>query len=46
MITLSRRVFNRLCRRAEWSSGSGPFAVLAHCNVLTITCHSTIDAKQ
>ena len=28
-------------KEAEWISGDGPYALLAHCGVLTVTLHPT-----
>ena len=34
----------RKWRKAEWIEGDGPFALLAHCDVLTISLHMTIES--
>lgn len=34
----------RLWPRAEWICGRGPYALLAHCSVLTVTLHQTMDS--
>ena len=40
----------RIWPQAEWITGEGPFALLAHCRVLTITLHQDLaraeQAKQ
>jgi len=33
-------------RRAEWITGKGPFAVLAHCRVLTVTLWTSLEKAQ
>ena len=30
--------------RAAWIAGRGPFALLAHCSVLTVTLHETLES--
>ncbi len=33
-------------RRAEWISGNGAYATLAHCRVLTVELHQTLDTAR
>lgn len=33
-------------KRAVWVTGEGPFAVLAHCRVLSVTLHKTPEAAE
>ena len=33
-------------KKAEWVSGEGPFAVLAHCRALTVTLHKTREKAE
>ncbi len=33
-------------KRAEWVTGEGPYAVLAHCRVLTLTLHDTAEKAE
>jgi hypothetical protein len=33
-------------RRAAWITGKGPFAVLAHCRVLTVTLWTSLEKAQ
>lgn len=33
-------------QRAEWISGSGPFALLAHCGLLTVTLWETQEEAE
>ncbi len=33
-------------KRAAWVSGAGPYALLAHCQVLTVTLHRTAEAAE
>lgn len=35
------KAHKRWGKKAEWIQGDGPFAVLAHCRVLTVTLHAT-----
>jgi hypothetical protein len=35
-----------LYRRAEWINGEGPYAVLAHCRVLTVTLWKNLPAAE
>ena len=39
-----RAVARCIWPRAEWIEGEGPFALLAHCRVLTITLYADADA--
>jgi hypothetical protein len=41
----NRRAWNRW-RRARWIDGNGPFALLAHCEVLTVTLHETLEEAE
>lgn len=36
----------RRWRKAEWIAGEGPYALLAHCGVLTITLHGTREQAE
>lgn len=40
--TLAKCMF----RRAAWITGSGPYALLAWCDVLTVTLHATPEDAQ
>jgi hypothetical protein len=42
----SRTLAKCMFPRAEWVSGRGEFATLAHCRVLTIELHETIEKAQ
>ena len=36
----------RRWKKAEWIDGEGPYAVLAHCRVLSISLHETQEAAE
>jgi hypothetical protein len=33
-------------KRAEWITGDGPYALLAHCRVLTVTLHQRPETAE
>jgi hypothetical protein len=41
-----RAFANCVWPRAEWILGEGPFALLAHCSVLTVTLHTTLESAE
>ena len=41
-----RAIAKRRYKRIEWITGSGPFALLAHCRVLTITLWKTKEEAE
>jgi len=45
VIDWNRRAWTRW-RRARWIDGNGPFALLAHCDVLTVTLHATVEEAE
>ena len=46
----THRSYNALARciwrKAEWISGNGEYASLAHCGVLTVELHKTLESVQ
>jgi hypothetical protein len=42
----SHRLAKRLWKRAAWIHGDGPIAVIAYCNVTTVTLHSDPEVAR
>lgn len=45
-LSMFRRTALIRWRRAAWIDGDGPFALLAHCRVLTVTLHATRERAE
>lgn len=44
--TWQKEAKRRWGRKAEWITGDGQFALLAHCRVLTVTLHQTMAQAE
>jgi hypothetical protein len=41
-----KAIVKRRFKKIEWITGNGPFALLAHCRVLTITLWPTMELAE